>query len=428
LSIYKRRIRFIHTSDLHLGSPFSGLSQNNNNIAEYLSKATHLAFETIVEKCIEENIDFLLISGDVFDSEEKNLRAVLQFMEAIKKLSQNGIPTYIAPGNHDPYPSWEYILKVTDNERITVFPPEIVDGIYIKKNEDRIALLYGIGFSKVTITENLSKKFPKRDDFSVPVIGTLHCNVGSISDQENYAPCTVNDLVSLGYDYWALGHIHAKREVRKENPAILYSGNPQGKSSKENGSKSCTLVTIETNGDISWKYIDTDVIRWEKLFIDISNVENEIELASIIDDKLTLLSQTEPDKSKIISIILTGSSSLHYTINGPSVLDDILESFQTNTYITPFCYPGKIINKTTIPINREEFRDSKGIIGEIISVIDLLISEHEQNSIQDSLSPLFDHKIMKNANLDSLSEEEKMSLIYRAESLLLEKMRVNYED
>lgn len=354
---------------------------------------------------------------------------LLRFLNGIKKLSENDIYTYVSPGNHDPYPVWDYVLKLADDDvLLKIFPSDNVECIDIVNQSEIIAKIYGIGFSKIKVTENLSKKFPIHNDTTIPAIGMLHCNIGKISEQENYSPCTINDLVSLGYNYWALGHIHVNKEIKKENPSIIYSGNPQGKSSKEIGPKSCLYVTIETNENCSWEYLDTDIIQWVNLDIDISNLETETELINSIEDMIEDYSQKIPNKSIIFSINLKGFGILHRELIDDTVLDAIIEPFQKISFIPPFTYIGQIINNTTTPIKREDYRNKSDLRGEIVSITDDLLSEPEHKTMDEILKPLFQNKIIKNFNLDSMSEEEKNSLILRAESLLLEKIRGSHED
>jgi DNA repair protein SbcD/Mre11 len=59
-----------------------------------------------------------------------------------------------------------------------------------------------------------------------------------------YAPCTVDDLRRFGYDYWALGHIHAA-EIVSRDPWIVFPGNLQGRSVRETGAKGAVRVTVE---------------------------------------------------------------------------------------------------------------------------------------------------------------------------------------
>lgn len=92
---------FVHTADLHLDSPFKGVSEVNEEISLELTEATFKAFNNIIDLCIEKQVKFLLIAGDIYDGTDRSLRAQLRFRDGIKRLSETGIKTYIVHGNHD---------------------------------------------------------------------------------------------------------------------------------------------------------------------------------------------------------------------------------------------------------------------------------------------------------------------------------------
>ncbi|MEI9913139.1 MAG: metallophosphoesterase [Bacteroidota bacterium] len=78
-------VKFIHTADLHLDTPFKGLSQINKQLALKIKDATLKAFESIIDKCISERVDFLLIAGDIFDRESQSLGSQIKFVEQLQR-------------------------------------------------------------------------------------------------------------------------------------------------------------------------------------------------------------------------------------------------------------------------------------------------------------------------------------------------------
>ena len=95
-------IRFVHAADLHLDSPFKGLSDVQPEIAARLKNATFDAYQNIIDLCISERVDALLVAGDVFDGADRSLRAQLRFMDGLRRLHEAGIRAFICHGNHDP--------------------------------------------------------------------------------------------------------------------------------------------------------------------------------------------------------------------------------------------------------------------------------------------------------------------------------------
>ena len=117
--------------------------------------------------------------------------------------------------------------------------------------------------------ENLAKKFSRGNDEGF-AIGLLHSNVGRQSGHDNYAPCSMDDLIAAKMDYWALGHIHGFRVLRESNPAVVYSGNSQARHMRESGEKGCCLVTLKKNEDPLVQFIPVDAVRYIQGEVDLS--------------------------------------------------------------------------------------------------------------------------------------------------------------
>ena len=146
-----RPVRFIHCADLHLGTPFKGISELNPDLGDLLYQSTYLSFDNIVTLAIKESVDCVLIAGDVYDSEDKSLQAQLRFRNGLSRLSEAEIPTLIAYGNHDPLNGWSATLKWPKG--VFTFPGDKVECIPLQKNAETIAMVYGISFAKRDIKE-----------------------------------------------------------------------------------------------------------------------------------------------------------------------------------------------------------------------------------------------------------------------------------
>ena len=79
-------IRFVHAADLHLDSPFKGLAAWEPAIAKRLQRATFDAYENIIQLCIDERVDALLVAGDIYDGADRSLRAQLRFVDGLRRL------------------------------------------------------------------------------------------------------------------------------------------------------------------------------------------------------------------------------------------------------------------------------------------------------------------------------------------------------
>src|SRR2546430_5332595 len=99
-------LRFIHAADLHLDSPFRGIADASAGLRDQLQSATLAALSRVVDHTIESKADFLIIAGDVYDSKDRNLRALVSFRKEMERLAGRRIAVFIVHGNHDPLNGW----------------------------------------------------------------------------------------------------------------------------------------------------------------------------------------------------------------------------------------------------------------------------------------------------------------------------------
>ena len=194
--------RFVHTGDLHLDSPFIGLStEAPANVVETLRESTISAWRNIIELALEEEADFLLVAGDAFERANRTLRGQLVFRDGLERLSDAGIPSYVVTGNHDPLDGWE--PSVAWPELAHRFPAHDVTSQPVLRGDDETARIHGISYHQRDIKTNLAKRFERAAETAF-AIGLLHANVGGQEGHANYAPCTLTDLRESDMDYWAL--------------------------------------------------------------------------------------------------------------------------------------------------------------------------------------------------------------------------------
>jgi len=262
------KVKFIHTADIHLDTPFKGLSSLNRDLALKLKDATFKVFKRIVDLCINESVDFLIIAGDIFDIENKSLTTQIRFISEIKRLSEKGIKVYYTCGNHDPLNSWLPNLQFPENT--FRFNSSEVQCITHYRNNIPVADIYGISYENRAITRNLARTYTLRDNRSSISIAILHGTIGSRGPHENYAPFSIQDVLNKGFDYWALGHIHQRQTINESTPAIVYPGNPQGRDFGEVGEKGCYIVEISNGNKPELAFTRTQLICFEELDIDLS--------------------------------------------------------------------------------------------------------------------------------------------------------------
>lgn len=296
--------KFVHAADIHLDSPLSGLQRYEGAPVTFIRLATRKAFENLVDYCIDEKVNFLLLAGDLYDGEWKDYNTGLFFASQMSRLKREGIKVFIVKGNHDAASQISRNLRLPDN--VTVFSAGKPG---TAKIETLKVAVHGQSFANQSVTEDLSRNYPQpvNNFFNV---GLLHTCANGREGHDNYAPCDINYLTGKGYDYWALGHVH-KREILSEDPYIVFPGNIQGRNIRERGAKGCTLVEVKEGHITGVKDVHLDVLRWVLLEVDLSDLEKEEELLRKVSLEIEeLLSKTQ-NRFLAIRIVLSGATSLH---------------------------------------------------------------------------------------------------------------------
>ena len=95
------RFTFIHAADLHIDSPLASLGAKDAEMAEIFARANRRAVEALVAETLASEAKFLVIAGDVFDDDWKDVSTGLFFVRALGELDRKGVPTFLIKGNHD---------------------------------------------------------------------------------------------------------------------------------------------------------------------------------------------------------------------------------------------------------------------------------------------------------------------------------------
>ncbi|MCH8157558.1 MAG: S1 RNA-binding domain-containing protein, partial [Nitrospinae bacterium] len=183
-------------------------------------------------------------------------------------------------------------------------------------------------------------------------IGLLHCNVGGIEGHDNYAPCTVDDLLDGGFDYWALGHIHQRQSLGRGNVQIEYPGNIQGRDVGELDEKGCLLVTVAVNGQVEHHFKPLDVVRWKTRDIPVDEFTTLDDLMGGLYEAIDELRSGADGRDIVARLALTGRSELTREIRDGGGLQAITDELNPLTFSTsPWVWIESIEDRTRPPID-----------------------------------------------------------------------------
>ena len=296
--------RFFHAADIHLDSPLTGLADVAGTVAERIRSAPRAAFEALVERVIQDQVDFFVIAGDLYDGAWRDYKTGLFFAEQMGRLNQAGIPVFVLHGNHDAESQITRPLALPDN--VCVFGTRKAQTFQLDKLN---VALHGQSFREKAVTDNLVPGYPApmKGAFN---IGVLHTALGGMGNHGNYAPCGLPELVAKGYDYWALGHVH-QGQVLNERPHVVFPGNLQGRHVREAGPKGACLVTVDMGRVVDVEALTFDVVRWEVLDIDVATAGSTVDVVELMQQAVVQGVESADGRLLSARIVLQGRTELH---------------------------------------------------------------------------------------------------------------------
>jgi DNA repair exonuclease SbcCD nuclease subunit len=297
--------KFLHAADLHIDSPLRGLSRHEGAPLERLRGATRRALQRLVALAIAEQVQFVVLAGDIYDRDWQDFRTGLFFREQMVALQRHGIAVFVLHGNHDAQGVISRDLPLPDNVR--VFSSRTAQSFAVP---GLAATLHGRSFPNRAVAEDLVPDYPAPQPGHFN-IGVLHTSLSGASGHDSYAPTRLDVLCARGYDYWALGHVHARQVLRDAAPRIVWPGNLQGRHALETGAKGCELVSVVQGAIASAEFVALDEVRWHQLDLNLSGADQTLPaFAELLRQRLRALLDDAPERLHALRLCLSGISAL----------------------------------------------------------------------------------------------------------------------
>ena len=302
--------RFVHAADLHLDSPLRSLALRDPALADLIGNATRRVFTAIVRLCLDEKVDALLLSGDLYDGEQTSMKTARFLADEVDHLHRAGIPVFIIRGNHDALSKITKELALPGSVKIFGRKAEAVT---IEQRPGGLpVVVHGISFAKPHAPDSLLSEFGPPVEGAVN-IGLLHTSLGGAAGHDPYAPCDVAALRGMGFRYWALGHVHV-RSALDGAATIVMPGIPQGRDIGEAGAKSVTLTTVGDDGSIAIEERQTSVAQFERVTIDLAGAEDWRDVAAALATALGQARDAAVSEHLVARLRVAGATPLAWRL------------------------------------------------------------------------------------------------------------------
>ena len=292
-------IKILHTGDLHIGASRTGIKGGRAEIIN--------TFFRIINLCKTEKVDFLLVSGDLFDKPFVDADTASEIIGAMSHIPDTVIA--VSPGNHD-------CACAESIYRTAKFPPNVVIFSSFSESFDfphKNVCLFGAAFTDSFQEQPLLTKAYPLDPDRINIC-VLHGDLVPSSTESSYNPITANAVSECGFDYLALGHIHKRTQIKKLGKTYFsYCGCPDGKGFDEDGSHGVYLGTISKER-CELNYIPMSSRQYVLDKTDITGCTTSLDIATKISAQIK--EKYSPDYEKnLYRISLTGNIKADFLPN-----------------------------------------------------------------------------------------------------------------
>jgi exonuclease SbcD len=299
--------KFIHASDFHLDRSIRGISELPNHLVEVLANAPYIAAQKVFDLAIAERVDFVLLSGDLYDDESGSARAAAFLLSQFERLVSKDIQVYWCGGQTDHPDRWPSSIELPTN--VLTFSSSLVEQVDHRRSGETIARLMAGGFD------------PKRksaEDFAAPNNEVFNIAVA-------HGEFSSGSLSGNNIRYWALGGRHKASKLEKPDTIAVYPGTPQGRSPRESGVHGFKLCRVDSAGKIRVQTVECDRVRWQPQKVTISEQVKLAELKNELGERALKIMTDTTDQVILCKWLLSPEGEFNPAIRKREWASGLLE-------------------------------------------------------------------------------------------------------
>lgn len=264
--------RFLHASDFHLDQPPGGLSELPPELIVPLIESTYQAVDAVVDAAIREDVEFVVLSGDLIHFPTASPRAVDFLSAQFERLDEKKIPTYWLGGRLEAGNALPDDFRLP--KHVHRMPTSRVEILEVTRKRSTIAYIVGQSSGDHT--------YANLEEMRVPRDGRFFVGMWYANGREDLE---IDLLDELGIDYWAFGGGHQRRSLENLIPAH-FCGTPQARQPSETGAHGCLLVTVTGDDVDETRLIETDAIRYRTERIEVGQGDDQQKLIARMKSRI----------------------------------------------------------------------------------------------------------------------------------------------
>ncbi|QDU39120.1 putative metallophosphoesterase YhaO [Maioricimonas rarisocia] len=302
--------RFIHATNVRLDEPLQRTGPLEEDARQIAEDATLIAFDRIVESCIDRDVDFLLLTGNVFVAEAFTVRARIALERGLALLADADVPVYVTCGDADPLTAWQG--RITDPGNLTLLSSTDDDPVAALRDGRVLASLFvvatpGIDESALSLSGPAIFRIPDSTTWQVGLLGAgsgAEVYPGEMQQDSSDGLSRVDELVRIaiegGANYLAVGEGTARATLKLNGGIAHDPGRPQGMCPNDTGVHGCTLVEVSEDGRARLTQIPTAAVRWESYSIE---VDDDTSWDALVEAMQLQLMEAEPQPGEEVWLI-----------------------------------------------------------------------------------------------------------------------------
>jgi hypothetical protein len=289
--------RFIHASDFHLESPLGDLDSSPSHLRDAMADAPRRAAQAVFEAALADNIDFLVLCGDLLSPQAAGPHGMALLLDHFEKLHAKNTPVFWVAGIADDPQKWPDAVPLPPN--VTLFPKNRAVAVPVERAGRTICTVVGRSTDGRSVLHVPSYRIEPTDEYTVAV---------------GYGSTDADALAEGRFDYWALGGQHDREEIEGGAQAgAVYCGSPQGRSLEECGPHGYSIVDVDADQTTRIHSIQCDAFRYCDVEIDAADIAAVGGIRNLLGERIVKLQHDSGGRHLLIGwdISVTSGETLH---------------------------------------------------------------------------------------------------------------------